>query len=416
MTEVTQQLTRDNTNYNFYQRLITNFLSQIKFGGITLKDNNQELFFGDPQHKLQATISIQSDAAYSAIFWNGAIGLAEQYILDAINTDDLTTLLRIFALNLNVVNKVDRSVWGTVLRMITNCVHFINRNSISGSKKNIAKHYDLGNDFFKTFLDPTMMYSAAKFTSEDCTLEQASVNKLHMLCDKLQLTATDHLLEIGSGWGGLAIYAAKNYGCRVTTTTISKEQYDYAMQKVLAHGLQQQVTVLMQDYRELQGKYDKLVSVEMIEAVGHQYLGTYLQKCSDLLKPNGIFVLQAIVISEQNYVAAKNSVDFIKKYIFPGGFLPSIGEITKYLRSHTDINLTALEDLTLDYAKTLRVWRENFNYNKNKILSQGFDQIFFRKWLYYLCYCEAGFLERNIGVVQMILTKPNYRGNSYNDY
>lgn len=416
MAEATQQLAIVNTNFNFYQRIIINILNKIKVGGIILKHNNKELFFGDASHVLQAKIEVLANNFYKNLFWGGSIALAEQYILGAMRTPDLTTLLRVFSLNLNVVNKVDRSLWGSTVRAAMSIMHFANRNSLAGSKKNIAKHYDLGNEFFRLFLDSSMMYSAAKFIGKDCTLEQASINKLRMLCDKLQLKQTDHLLEIGTGWGGFAIFAAQNYGCNITTTTISNEQYEYARQQVYSKGLQHNITVLMQDYRELKGQYDKLISVEMIEAVGHQYLGTYLQQCSNLLKPTGILVLQAIVITEQNYISARSSVDFIKKYIFPGGFLPSIGEITKYMRSHSDFNIISLENLTIDYAKTLRIWRENFQNNYNKILSQGFDQTFMRKWLYYFSYCEAGFLERNIGVVQIVASKPHYRDSAYYDY
>ena len=396
-------------NYNIYQRLLFKFLSNIKLGSLTLIDESIQKTYGDSNHEIKAIIYVKQTQFYKQVFWNGGIGFAESYILDLWETDDLTKLLRIFALNLQQVNKIDSSIYGYALRLASNILHALRRNSLIGARKNISQHYDLANDFFSLMLDKTMMYSSAKFYTHDCTLEQASLHKLQIICEKLQLKATDHVLEIGSGWGGFAIYAAQNYNCKITTITISKEQYNYAVNKVKDLNLQDKIIILFQDYRQITGVFDKLVSIEMIEAVGHQYLHKYLSICSKLLKPDGIFLLQAITISEQRYNSAKNSVDFIKKHIFPGCCIPALGEIMRFVRSDTDFNVTSIEDLSLDYALTLAKWRENFLNNIASIMQQGFDQYFIRKWLYYLCYCEAGFYERSINDLQIVLVKPGYR-------
>jgi len=284
------------------------------------------------------------------------------------------------------------------------------RNSISRAKENISAHYDLGNDFFELFLDPTMMYSAALFKDDDSqSLEQASTAKLDQLCRMLELKPEDHLVEIGTGWGGMALHAVKNYGCRVTTTTLSTRQMEYTRKQVDAHGLQDKITVLLKDYRELEGTYDKLVSIEMIEAVGYQYFSDYFAKCSSLLKPHGLMALQAITISGQRYDQARKSIDFIQRYIFPGGCLPSLSVIGEHTAKDTDMNMIGMEDLTKDYALTLKQWRESFTDNLEKVRSLGFDERFIRMWMYYLCYCEGGFRERVIGVYQILSAKPDYR-------
>ncbi|MCB2069151.1 MAG: class I SAM-dependent methyltransferase, partial [Ottowia sp.] len=279
----------------------------------------------------------------------------------------------------------------------------------TGSRKNIAAHYDLGNDFFKLFLDPTMMYSSALFPSADASLEEASVAKLDELCRQLELRSEDHLLEIGTGWGGMAIHAARHYGCRVTTTTISREQYQYACEQVQQAGLQDRVTVLCEDYRNLTGRYDKLVSIEMIEAVGHAFYSDYFQRCSALLKPEGKMVIQAITIADQRYDSARKSVDFIQRYIFPGGCLPSLAVISDHLARDTDMQMVHLRDITADYALTLAHWRERFMAAQEAVLRQGFDRSFIRMWEFYLAYCEGGFRERIIGTVQLAFAKPGYR-------
>ncbi|MGB2271426.1 MAG: class I SAM-dependent methyltransferase, partial [Pseudomonadales bacterium] len=281
--------------------------------------------------------------------------------------------------------------------------------TIFRAQKNISAHYDLGNDFFSLFLDQSMMYSSAVFNDESASLYDASTAKLETICQQLKLNANDHLLEIGTGWGSMAIYAAQNFGCRVTTTTISKEQYDYALDRVTALGLNDKVTVLMEDYRKLTGRYDKLVSIEMIEAVGRQYFSEYFGRCADLLKPDGLMLIQAITIADQRYEKATRAVDFIQRYIFPGGCLPSVNIIGHHVASDTDMMIVSLRDIGRDYALTLERWREQFMDKLEAVRSQGFDERFIRMWEYYLCYCEGGFRERAISTVQVVMAKPEYR-------
>jgi cyclopropane-fatty-acyl-phospholipid synthase len=293
-------------------------------------------------------------------------------------------------------------------------LHYLNRNTADGSRKNIAAHYDLGNDFFKLWLDPTMMYSSAIFAPENiddqhCSLEAASYKKLQVICDKLDLKPSDHVVEIGTGWGGFAIYAAKHYGCKVTTTTISQQQYDEAKARVIAENLQGKITLLLNDYRDLQGQFDKLVSIEMIEAVGHQFYDVYFKKCASLLKPDGLALIQAITITDQRFESAKNSVDFIQRYIFPGSNIPSITAMMHSITQASDLKLYDLEDIGPHYATTLRKWRENFFENIRQVRQLGYSEEFIKMWEFYLCYCEGGFAERALGDVHLLLAKPQNR-------
>jgi len=287
--------------------------------------------------------------------------------------------------------------------------HRLRDNTRHGSRQNIAAHYDLGNDFYATFLDRSMMYSAALFERPDATLQEAQTAKLERLCRKLDLKPSDHLLEIGTGWGGLALHAAREHGCRVTTTTISREQYDMSRRRVREAGLEQRIDVIFEDYRDLRGTYDKLVSVEMIEAVGHRWYDKFFGKCSELLKPDGLMALQAIVIDDRHYDEALKSVDFIQRHVFPGSTIPSVGAITSCAARVTDMHLVHHEDLTPHYARTLELWRERFFANMDRVRALGFDERFTRLWEYYLCYCEGGFSERQIGSVQMLYAKPMNR-------
>ena len=296
---------------------------------------------------------------------------------------------------------------GTIATLLL--MHSFNANTRDGSRKNISAHYDLGNEFFELFLDPTMMYSAAMYPGKEATLEQAAVHKLDRMCQKLELGPGDHLLEIGTGWGGMAIHAAKHYGCHVTTTTISKEQFDYAKARVEAEGLSDQITLLLEDYRDLSGQYDKLVSIEMIEAVGHEYYDSYFSKCSELLKPEGLMAIQAITIADQRYDYARKSVDFIQRYIFPGGCLPSNAIIADKVANKTDMQIVNIEDITEHYADTLQDWRQRFFDQLEAVRKQGFDDVFCRMWDFYLAYCEGGFRERAISTGQFVMAKPSYR-------
>jgi len=287
-------------------------------------------------------------------------------------------------------------------------LHWMNRNTKSGSRKNIEAHYDLGNDFFKLFLDPTMTYSSGYFPSRQSSMEEASQEKINVICRKLKLSPEDHVLEIGSGWGAFAIRAATDFGCNVTTTTISEEQFDYVSKLVERQNLGSKITVLKQDYRELQGQFDKIVSIEMIEAVGLDYLPVFFQVCSERLKQNGLMLLQSITIADERYKQAARSVDFIQRYIFPGGALPSISVLTE-LSGQKDFRVFDLEDITSHYAETLYRWRQTFEQNLGEIRSLGCSETFIRMWRYYLCYCEGGFRERAIGCVHMMFHKPAFR-------
>ncbi|MGH1371045.1 MAG: class I SAM-dependent methyltransferase [Cellvibrionaceae bacterium] len=382
-------------------------LKKLNRGYLVIEDAQGSHCFGHPRDKnsLHAHISIHDMSAYRKILFGGSIGAGEAFMHGEWSSPCLVSVVQIMASNLKVTKSMGRG-WSWLNAGINKCAHLLNANSLSGSKKNISAHYDLGNDFFRLFLDPTLMYSAAIFPTEDCGLDVAALHKLETVCQKLKLTEEDHLLEIGTGWGGMAIYAAKNYGCRVTTTTLSKEQFEHAKAAVRDAGLEDQVTLLLKDYRELHGCFDKLVSIEMIEAVGHEYYDTYFRKCSSLLAPDGLMVIQAITISDQRYHTAKSSVDFIQKYIFPGGGLPSNEVMTSGVRRCTDMMVVDLHDIGWDYAQTIYHWRERFHHQLEQVKSQGFDEVFCRMWDFYLAYCEGGFKERAISTVQLVMAKP----------
>ena len=361
--------------------------------------------FGDSSAGLVGEVQIHDTSVWGMIASNGSIGAGEAFIHGYWSSPDLTKVIRVLVSNMDVLDAMEGGL-ARLGRPLIRGLHWVNRNTRKGSQKNIAAHYDLGNEMFEQFLDPTMMYSAAQFLTADDTLEQAQLNKLQRICQKLDLKPEDHLLEIGTGWGSMALYAAQHYGCKVTTTTLSKEQFDYTKNRVVALGLQDQVTLLLEDYRDLTGQYDKLVSIEMIEAVGHHFLPSYFKQCSHLLKPHGLMLLQAITIREQRYEQAKSSVDFIQRYIFPGGALPSVQKMLEIVGKDTDMNMMHMEDFGLHYAKTLRLWHENFRRAHGRLTELGYDEYFLRLWEFYLCYCEGGFLERSIGTAQLLLAKP----------
>jgi len=342
---------------------------------------------------------------YSEIAFGGSIGAGEAYMDAYWSTDDLTAVIRILVSNRDVLDGMEGGLAG-VAAPLRKVLHWAARNSRHGSRRNIAAHYDLGNDFFRIFLDPTLMYSAAVFERPEMTLEEASVAKLDRICRRLQLKPGDHVIEIGTGWGGFALHAAGRYGCRVTTTTISRQQHALARERIDAAGLADRVTLLLEDYRDLAGTYDKLVSIEMIEAVGHQYYDTYFRKCSDLLKPEGMMMLQAITIADHRYAAARDAVDFIQRHIFPGSCIPSIAAISDAIARVTDLRLIHLDDIGPDYAITLRRWRENLFANLAAVRALGYSEEFIRMWEFYFCYCEGGFIERVIGDAQLLFVKP----------
>jgi len=386
--------------------------AKIDSGHVLIEDPIDQVSFGHTDHvDLRALVHIKDVDVYRKMILGGTLAAAEAYLDGHWTTNDLTSLLRIMARNLEQLQEINRksAFWLGPYRRFS---RWMRRNSKSGSQRNIAAHYDLSNDFFQLMLDRTMMYSSGIFEHDEATLEEASIAKIERICRKCDLDSSKHVLEIGTGWGGFAIHAAKTYGCHVTTTTISREQYRFAEQRIKEAGLEDRITLLLADYRDLRGQYDHVVSIEMIEAVGRKYLDTYFQACSQLLKPSGTMVLQAITIPDERIDAYSNEVDFIQKYVFPGGFLPSYHLITRSLYRKTDLRLIHAEDFGMHYARTLAMWRENFHANIAKIRVLGMDDTFRRLWDYYLSYCEAGFLERQIGVGQLVLSKPKYRGSS----
>ena len=399
---------RSTLGLGLFRQAVLAQLRGLRHGGLQLVLGERRLAFGDPASPLQAEIQVLDDAAWGLVAGNGSIGAGEAYINGYWRTPDLTAVVRVFVSNLDVLDGMERGL-ALLGRPLLKGLHWLNRNTRRGSQKNIAAHYDLGNQLFEQFLDPTMMYSAAMFPHDGASLEHAQLHKLERICQKLALRPEDHLLEIGTGWGSMALYAASHYGCRVTTTTLSREQYAYTEQRIREQGLQDRITLLLCDYRDLTGQYDKLVSIEMIEAVGHRFLPTYFDKCSRLLKDDGLMLLQAITIRDQRYEQARRSVDFIQRYIFPGGALPSVHKMLEIVGRDTDLNLHHLEDFGLHYARTLRHWHERLRQARGKLAELGYDEYFFRLWEFYLCYCEGGFLERSIGTAHLLLAKPQAR-------
>ena len=395
---------------HFAKKIFLKKFSNLARGRINVVEGDTEYVFGqvEDDFPLEATVKVYDASFYSDIIFGGTVGSGEAYMAGSWECDELTDLVRIILRNGHLLDMIDGG-FGKMMLPVHKMFHFLHRNSLSGSRKNIGAHYDLGNDMFEQFLDPTMMYSSGIFDKEGMTMEMASLAKLDRICQKLQLDANDHLLEIGTGWGGFAIYAAKNYGCRVTTTTISKQQYLYAEQRIKQEGLEDRITLLCEDYRNLDGKYDKLVSIEMIEAVGHAYYKNYFHRCSDLLKEDGMMLLQSITIADQRYHAASKEVDFIQRYIFPGGCLPSVSIIAQNITDHTDMRFYHLEDIGLHYATTLAMWRDRFFSNIRQIKKLGYTEEFTRMWDFYLSYCEGGFKEHAIGTIQLLLTKPQCR-------
>ena len=390
------------------RKIVLNKLSAIGDGGMTLSDRFGRFEFGDASDPLHASVTVSDTRFYGAIAFGGAVGAAEAYIRGYWSCDDLTKTVQLLLKNRDVLDGMDHGM-ARLARPLRKALHFVNRNTRKGSRRNIAAHYDLGNDFFSLWLDPTMMYSSAVFEREDMSLEEASEAKLDRICRKLELSEDDHVLEIGTGWGGFAEYAARHYGCRVTTTTISREQYEFAKQRIETAGLSDRVELLLEDYRDLEGEYDKLVSIEMIEAVGHEYMDTYFDQCARLLRKDGMMLLQAITIADQRYQTALKSVDFIQRYIFPGGFLPSMTAMLDSVTRSTDMRIYHLEDIGEHYAETLKHWREAFARNLNRIWSMNYGEEFLRMWHYYYCYCEGAFRERAIGNVQVLFVKPGSR-------
>ncbi len=385
-------------------------LQRLPRGTLIIKDGDEIHSFGTSANELDVCgrIEIHDCSAYRDIAFGGSIGSAQAYILGKWSSPSLVDVIRLMSVNIEFLNELDDSKQ-LLQRFSDKFFHWFNRNTENKARENIARHYDLSNEFFGLFLDPEMMYSAAVFPRADADLDEAALYKIDLICRKLDLQPSDHLLEIGTGWGGLAIHAAKHYGCRVTTTTISREQYNTASQRVKEEGLEDKITLLFEDYRNLSGRFDKLVSVEMIEAVGHEFYKQYFSGCATLLNDDGLMLLQTITIPDQRFKYAQKSVDFIQRYIFPGGSLPSHEAIITSVRSNTDMLMVGMQEIGPDYAKTLKLWRERFIDRLDEVRALGFDDHFIRMWIYYLCYCQGGFEERVIGTAQILLAKPGWR-------
>lgn len=393
------------------QRLLAT-LDGLRGGTVTVRDALGTVTVGEPGAGLAVAMDIKDPGFYRALAANGSVGAGEAYMDGLWTCDDLVGLVRLLVRNRDRLDAMETGLarlGGWAMRVL----HAFKRNTRSGSQRNIAAHYDLGNDLFKLFLDENLMYSSAIFADPGESLETAQRRKLERICRKLDLQPSDHLVEIGTGWGGMALYAARNFGCRVTTTTISKEQHALAVARIAEAGLSDKVTVLLEDYRDLEGTYDKLVSIEMIEAIGHQYLDTYLAKCASLLKDDGLALIQAITIEDSRYEQALGSVDFIKRYIFPGSFIPCVSAITASAAQASDLRLVNLEDFGPSYALTLNHWRQRFLSRLDQVRALGYDERFIRMWEFYLCYCEGGFIERSIGDVHLLLARPGNRRPQY---
>nr|WP_316935845.1 cyclopropane-fatty-acyl-phospholipid synthase family protein [Halomonas sp. ANAO-440] len=384
-------------------------LDRLEGGRITLIEGSHCHLLGQ-DGPLRVTLVVRNPRAWQRLALGGSVGAAEAYLDGDWDADDLVALIRLFAANLERVNRDMENGTARMGRWLLAALNALQRNTHRGAKRHIAAHYDIGNDLFATFLDREhRMYSSAVFPRADATLEEASTHKLDLMLAKLDVRPEHHLLEIGTGWGGLAIHAAKTRGCRVTTTTISAEQYAYTAQRIREEGLEERITLLQQDYRKLEGRFDRLISVEMIEAVGHQYLPTYLKTLDRLLNADGLALLQAITIRDQRFEAAKREMDFIKRHVFPGGFLPSHRVILDAMARHTSLNVLALDEIGPHYARTLREWRHRFEANLETVRKLGYEERFIRLWRYYLCYCEGGFLERTIGTCHLLLARPGAR-------
>jgi cyclopropane-fatty-acyl-phospholipid synthase len=401
--------TRVSFTHRTCRRLLEARLAELREGDVEIADGGRTRRFGTPSDPaLAARLEIRDPRAYRSVVLGGAIGAAEAYAHGWWTVSDLTALIRIVARNPAVAGGIDG--WPTRATMAVHRLwHRLRPNRRVGSRRNIAVHYDLGNAFFAAFLDPTLTYSCAVFPSERSSLEEASRHKLELVCQKLQLAPGDDLVEIGSGWGSLALHAARAHGCRVTTTTVSRQQHAHVRARVAAAGLDDRVRVLDVDYRDLPHalgrRFDKVASIEMIEAVGESFLDAYVDVCERLTRPGGRMLLQAIVIADERYESYRRSVDVIQRYIFPGGFLPSLTDLCRRLGARTAFTLADVDDITPHYPPTLRAWRSRLRDQWDELVALGYPESLLRLWEYYFCYSEAGFLERTVGDVQLLLTK-----------
>lgn len=405
---------RDATSPRFsaFERFLRDRLLQrlagFGHGRLEVRDALGTLAFGRAGDGPEVTLEVLDPGFYRMLATHGSVGAGEAYMDGLWRCSDLVGLVRLLVRNRDLLDGMETGsarLGGLAMKAL----HLLRRNTRDGSRRNIAAHYDLGNDFFRLFLSSDLMYSSAYWAGADDTLEAASTRKLDLICRKLALGPDDHVLEIGTGWGGFALHAARHYGCRVTTTTISREQYELAAARVREAGLEDRITLLQSDYRDLSGQYDKLVSIEMIEAIGAEYQMAYFGQIGRLLKPEGLALVQAITIEDHRYQQALQSVDFIKRFIFPGCFIPSVNAMLEAKTRSSDLALVGLEDFGLSYARTLKAWRERFLAHLAEVRAQGFDERFIRMWEFYLAYCEGGFRERSIGVSHLLLARPGWR-------
>jgi cyclopropane-fatty-acyl-phospholipid synthase len=383
-------------------------MAELHGRGLRVSDALGEQDFAGDGASPPIAIDVLDPGFYRAVAASGSVGAGEAYMDGHWHCDDLVGLVRLLVRNRTLLDGMETGMarlGGIAMRAL----HALRRNTRDGSRRNIAAHYDLGNEFFRLFLSDDLMYSSALYADGEDDLESASTRKLDRICRKLRLQPGDRVVEIGTGWGGFAVHAARHYGCHVTTTTISREQHALAASRVAEAGLQDRVTLLLEDYRDLRGRYDKLVSIEMIEAIGAQYLDTYFRKLASLLEPDGLALVQAITIEDHRYRQALHSVDFIKRHVFPGSFIPSISAMLDAKTRSSDLALTHLEDFGSSYARTLHAWRQRFLARLPEVRAQGFDERFIRMWEFYLAYCEGGFLERSIGVAQLLMARPGNR-------
>ncbi|MCG7565630.1 cyclopropane-fatty-acyl-phospholipid synthase family protein [Pseudoalteromonas sp. CnMc7-15] len=391
------------------KRFVLAAMRTLEHGYVEMHFRGQSYQFGNNTSSLRARVDISDARMFDAFAFGGSIGAAESFIDGHWQCDNLTALVEIFVLNQDQLDEFEGR-FAFFSAIAYRLKHLRNRNSTQGSKRNIVAHYDLGNELYESFLSDEMLYSCAVYPQADATLEQAQAHKLKLICERVQLADGDQVVEIGTGWGAFAIYAATHYDVHVTTTTISDQQHAYVQQKIAQHGLEDKITLLKKDYRLLEGHYDKLVSIEMIEAVGHEYLGEFFSKCNSLLKPSGAMLIQAITINDQRYSKYVKETDFIQQYIFPGGCLVCVDEMSKHLRKNTDLVMHELHDIGLHYARTLADWRARFEKAWPQLQGAKFNSAFYRLWLYYLAYCEGAFRQRAISTVHLSARKQGFNG------
>lgn len=401
-----QEIQRSTRMTSFFKRILFKKLKGLKTGELTIIDGSEIHVFGILKSEFKATLTVSSQEFYVFLGSGGTNGAAEAFTAGYWSADNLVELIQIIIRNKKTMEGLESGL-ARLTNPITKIIHRLRQNTLKGSKSNILAHYDLSNDFYKLWLDSTMTYSSGIFLNKKSSMLDASVEKLDRLCRKLNLNSSDHVLEIGTGWGSFATHAAKNYGCKVTTTTISDNQFNYVAELISKENLDNKITLLNKDYRELEGVFDKVVSIEMIEAVGSDFVPGFFEKASSLLKKNGLMALQGITYNDPDFNAYKNSVDFIRKYIFPGSCLISLSQVEKAIKDKTDLIMVDSEDITLHYARTLEIWRKDFENVLPQVRELGFSDPFIRIWVFYLVYCEAGFLENLIGDFQFIFAKPD---------